>query len=243
MKCKNCGGNYKLLELRCPYCETENVAGRFLIMKRTDAIKRFEAEQKEAKKKYVPYVLSKLVNRVILFSFIGIVVMMILSMNALPWYKKDDTGIYNQTMVELHDEGKYMELYYYLDRKDLYGRASYIYTQSALLANTYDDFITRRSMYLSDDANNWSPDYVAMVMDDAMKIYAHNIGMYKDDYPENHAQYELCNQRILAFWKGTMMCTDDEVAWLADPENSWHSDVLRELCETLKERRIATYGK
>ncbi len=238
MICKNCGANYRTAELRCPYCETENIVGRFWLVRRTETIKKLEKEMKAAKQKYVPYVASKVVNKMIIVVLLALIVLGVIE--NISGHSMLST---KAEMEKLHDAGKYYDLYRYMDIKDNFRSAPEYLRQSALMAREYNEFLTYRMSYLSDDANKWSPDYVAMVMDDAMHIYTHVIGMYDKEHPENAAQYELYNSRILAFWKGTMMCDDSEVAWLADPESQWEAAELRSLCEKLKARRIAAYGK
>ena len=37
MKCKNCGAQYKTRELKCPYCNTENIIGKIWQSERSQA--------------------------------------------------------------------------------------------------------------------------------------------------------------------------------------------------------------
>ena len=75
-------------------------------------------------------------------------------------------------------------------------------------------------------------------------IIYHYSGYFRvwDEYEENKEQYEMYRPHILAFWKGTMGCTDEEVEWLSDAENWWHSDELTKMCKELKERKIKDAG-
>ncbi len=238
MRCKSCGANYRTAELRCPYCETENLVGKFWLVRRTETIKNLERKMKAAKQRYVPYVASKILSKMIFFVIVALIVLAVID------YKSGDTLLpSNAKMEKLHDAGKYYDLYRYMDKKDNFSEAPEYMSQSALMAMMYNNFLTYRASYLSDDANNWSSDYVSMVMSESMHIYTHEIGTYNKNHPENAKQYELYNGRILAFWKGTMMCNDSEVAWLSDPESQWESAELKELCDKLKARRIAAYGK
>ncbi len=238
MRCKNCGANYRTAELRCPYCETENLVGKFWLVRRTETIKNLERDMKAAKQRYVPYVASKLLSKMIFIVLVAIIVL------AFVDSKSGESLLSSKDyMKRLHDAGKYYDLYRYMDKKDNFTSAPEYLTQSSLMAMEYNNFLTYRMSYLPDDANNWEADYVSMVMSKAMHIYTHEIGTYNKEHPENAKQYELYNTRILAFWKGTMMCDDSEVAWLADPESQWHSAELKQLCDKIKARRIAAYGK
>ena len=239
MECKNCGGSYRLRELRCPYCGAENFAGRMLLMKRTETIRQIEEEKKAARKAYIPYVLSKLVNRLILLFVVGIVVVVLLLLNFVPGVKRDRNGkLLEPAAVKLYEAGDYMGLHEYMSQKDLYQQMPEYFAQAALLAYDYNEFITHRMNYLSSDPADWDTRYVALVRSNAMDIYVHRVGVYSGEFPENKEQYETYRRYILAFWKGTMLCTDEEVAWLCDEESWWHSAQLNELCEKLKERRI-----
>ena len=240
MECKYCGGSYRLRELRCPYCGAENLAGRMLLMRRTEAIRQMEAEQKAAKKRYVPYVASKLVSRLILLFLLSIIILILIYTNHVPWIRRDANGkIFEPGAVKLYEAGDFYGLHEYMSAKDLYQEMPEYFSQSALLAYDYNEFITHRLNYLADDASQWDPTYVALVMRGAMDIYVHRVGVYSDKFPENEAQYDMYRKYILAFWKGTMLCTDEEVEWLADEESWGHSAELNDLCVKLKERRIA----
>ena len=244
MKCKNCGGGYRLIELRCPYCGTENLAGQMLLMKRTETIRQIEAEKRAAKKAFIPYVLSKLVNRLILLFLIGTIVVILLLLNLVPGVKRDKNGkILEPAAVKLFEAGDYYGLHEYMMQKDLYEQMPEYFAQSALLAYDYNQFITHRLNYLSGSPEDWDIRSIAYVMSSAMDIYVHRVGVYSDEFPENKEQYEMYRRYILAFWKGTMRCTDEEVEWLCDKESWWHSDQLNELCEKLKERVAGADGR
>ena len=239
MECKNCGGSYRLRELRCPYCGAENFAGRMLLMKRTETIRQTEAEKKAARKAYVPYVLSKLVNRLILLTAAAVIVIILLLLNIVPGVRRDKDGkVLEPAAVKLFEAGDYRGLHEYMSQKDLYTQMPEYFAQAALLAYDYNEFITHRMNYLSSDPADWDTHYAALVMSNAMDIYTHRVGVYSAEFPENKEQYETYRRYILAFWKGTMLCTDEEVEWLCDEESRWHSARLNELCEKLKERRI-----
>ncbi|MBR3306871.1 MAG: hypothetical protein IKI75_06430 [Lachnospiraceae bacterium] len=241
MECKNCGASYRLKALRCPYCETENLLGRMLVLKRTETIKRYEEEQKLAKKKYVPYVASKMVNTLILVFALLVLAALFYSTGAL-MPRDEDGKLIDKHAEKLFDAGKYDELYDYLDGRDLFGRVTYRMAQAALMAHHYEEFLTYRIKYIRDGAVDEDAAYTALTMHEAMSIYQHHIGMYTEYYEENEPEYEEYNRRIMAFWRGTMMCDDDDIAFLSDPDNWWHSGELQELCEKLNERRRGNDG-
>ncbi|MCR4926508.1 MAG: hypothetical protein K5927_00885 [Lachnospiraceae bacterium] len=242
MECKNCGANYRLRELRCPHCETENLVGRIWLMRRTDTIKKIEEEQRAAKKRFVPYVASKLVNRLILLLIVATAVLIILYTGYTPWAKRVDGKIIDPKAEKLFEEKKYMDLEEYMSRKDLFLKMPEYYAQAALLAYDYNEFITERMKYINKDPDKWEVSYVQMVMSGTLDIYSHRVGTYSAEFEENKEQYEIYRRHIMAFWKGTMGCTDEEVAWLSNPENWWHSKELTEMCEELKNRRIKNAG-
>lgn len=241
MECKNCGASYRLKALRCPYCETENLLGRMLVLKRTETIKRYEEEQKLAKKKYIPYATSKLVNTLILvFALLTAAALVYSTGMLMP--RDEDGRIIDKHAEKLFDAGRYYELYEYLDGRDLFGRVSDRLTQAALMAYDLEEFITHRMEYIKDGAAGEDAGLTALTMHEAMSIYQHHIGMYTEYYEANEPQYEEYNRRIMAFWKGTMMCDDDDIAFLTDEESWWHSRELEELCEKLNERRRGSDG-
>ena len=229
MKCKNCGADYRLRQLRCPYCETENLLGRMWLIKRTDTIKKVEAEQRAAKKKFVPYVVSKTVNRLILFMVVILIAfIMIFEMHMIPGSKKDADGkIITPKMLSLHEDGEYYKLREYLDSIDgggLYTEIPEYMAQSALLAYDYNEFIEYRLNYLGEDRSKWEEDYFKMVIDNNKSN-----DLYNNEYDEY-------NEYIMAFLKGTLSLTDEELNVLMDEDASYSEQ--KELIHKIFERSV-----
>lgn len=241
MKCKNCGADYRLRQLRCPYCETENLLGRMWLIKRTDTIKKVEAEQRAAKKKFVPYVVSKTVNRLILFMVVILIAfIMIFEMHMIPGSKKDADGkIITPKMLSLHEDGEYYKLREYLDSIDgggLYTEIPEYMAQSALLAYDYNEFIEYRLNYLGEDRSKWEEDYFKMVIDKCVDIHNLEVGVYSGYHEENQKQYDEYNEYIMAFLKGTLSLTDEELNVLMDEDASYSEQ--KELIHKIFERSV-----
>ena len=234
MECKNCGASYKLSKLRCPYCESENLIGKMLLLKRSETIKQYEREQKEAKVRYIPYVASKLVNTMLLFSLLMIVILGVLF-----------TGFNgeNSYASKLYNEGRFMELHDYMSSFDMFQDLPKYMSQAALLAYDYNEFLSHRMAYVDDDPNNWDPTYISLAMKEAMDIYILEVGVYSGEFRQNEEMYKEYRERIMAFWRGTMLCDDEDIAFLTEPENFWHQSHMTEMAEKLKERRIEKDGK
>lgn len=65
MQCKNCGSHYRMRDLACPYCGTENSLGRIWMQQRTSAEIAYEKERIEAGKRWSPFIYNRAITRVI----------------------------------------------------------------------------------------------------------------------------------------------------------------------------------
>ena len=66
MKCKNCGAQYKTRELKCPYCNTENLIGKIWQTERSQAEMAYEEEKKKVGKVlFSPFMVDRLLSRAI----------------------------------------------------------------------------------------------------------------------------------------------------------------------------------
>ena len=74
---------------------------------------------------------------------------------------------------------------------------------------------------------------------DSQDVYTLDEGIYSELDSRNEAQYKEWCQEILAYWKGTLGMTDDEVALLA--EDDWSKSAeIDALIGTVREREAWT---
>lgn len=70
MQCSNCGSHYRMRDLACPYCGTENALGRLWQKQRTEAELSYEKARVAAGKKWSPYIYDRVVSRVMVVEFL-----------------------------------------------------------------------------------------------------------------------------------------------------------------------------
>ena len=240
MICKNCGANYKLRELRCPYCGTENGLGRIWLMRRNETIKRFEAEKREAKQRFVPYVVSKLVNRLILlFAICCIVMVGVLIHAAVRKYGGSASADAKKKAMALYEDDEFYELHEYMSDNNLYGKVPDYVTQAAALAYDYNEFLTFRMIYVPENPGDWEEDDIKFILGKTMNLYTHNEGIYDAEFEENQELYEVYRKRLRAFWMGTLRCSEEEVEFLADEDSQYEPEEMKNLCSEILERGAA----
>ena len=70
MQCSNCGSHYRMRDLACPYCGTENALGRLWQKQRTEAELSYEKARVAAGKKWSPYIYDRVISRVMVVEFL-----------------------------------------------------------------------------------------------------------------------------------------------------------------------------
>lgn len=249
MKCKNCGGNYRSTELICPYCGTENLLGRMWAAQKSEAEKEYEQVQMATGKAFSPYVMNRILNRMLVIT-IGIVLLSIVIVIAAAFVRSAKTA-YNQKhhgaemkaqLEQYYADGEFGQMYQYLSENELFGVEDYYaYNQIALLYYNYDRYLTEKMTFLGMTPEKQQEDTFNFEYSirDSQDVYTLDEGIYSELDSRNEAQYKEWCQEILAYWKGTLGMTDDEVALLA--EDDWSKSVeIDALIGTVREREAWT---
>ena len=156
MKCKNCGANFPLKELNCPYCGATNIKG--WVQKRDK--ERAEAEYESASKVTAVILRKRMANCLLNRTFaaevivgillaVGIVVTFYLQdvfINMKHKYKADELQV---RMEELYSQESFSELYDFIQKNHFYNDENRKYTQAARLYFEYNDFEQARMNYYS----------------------------------------------------------------------------------------------
>lgn len=250
MKCKNCNGQYKTRELKCPYCGTENLIGRLWLIERNDIEKQYEDAKEEIKRKTIPYVMDRVINRILivflfLFVFVNIsIILVIASYSAIVSLdlKINEKKYINQMEAYLDDEN-YTDLYVYMEEKNLFKEEYYVYAQAALLHNKYQKFLISKQevlQMLEEQDLEKKDDYeyeIDSILRDANNLFLLKVGIYTDKVSENKELYEICEQDAIAFLIGTLGLTEEEVELVMDEDFSL-SESKDDLVEAIIERKV-----
>lgn len=249
MKCKNCGANYKTRELKCPYCGTENIIGRIWLIERTEARQEYEDARESVKRGSRRYVLDKILNRILLVSVGLFFLCMILSLAVSGGYdmyrriyRSAHTKEMEQAMEEYYLAEEYRKLYDYMSKYDLFEPEHYTYAQAALMGFDYDYYKTEALCFFSQsEEEKQEYDYYLRYA----ILYSHDVwhmdsGIYSELDPKNVEMHETYKKDIMAFWKGMLGMTEEEIEFLTEEGEDLFAGDLDELAAAIIERRAWT---
>lgn len=227
MKCKNCSGNYRTRELKCPYCGTPNGLGRLWQVERNEAELEYEKTRKELPWKASPYVMNRALGRIIVIE-VAFVILFFLGVAASFFLEEKLTQLsfsmnrdkVEAQMEEYWSEGDYESLDRLFEKYGLYGNQDYyVYKQAYILSNTRDYFRQRRLDFLGQtEEEKQSNEYqLEMCLRYASDIITVDCGVYSELQPENQTQYDSYCEEIRAFLVGMLGMTDEEIELLQEP--------------------------
>ena len=245
MICKNCGGNYRTRELICPYCGTENLVGKLWMAQRTEAELAYERARKEAKKKTSPYVLNRAIGRLALIMGCLCVVMLIgvwcvsmvleISRNV---HRSSCAGEIQSTKEMLYEQGRFEELYAYMDKYDLFSQDDYAYSQAALMVYDYDSFVNRKLEFAGMDNEEKQEDSYCLesILKRGADVCHLDLGLYDELDPMNEDIYNNYCTEIKTFWQYYLGMTEEEIDTILKDDHPASSE-YEELTATLMKRR------
>lgn len=245
MKCKNCGGDYRTIELICPFCGTENVVGYIWMAQRSEAELEYECARKAAGKKASPYVINRILGRIavvmtgiciLVYASVGIFYLLMYSGNYI--YKTFHHSEVIETMATLYEEQRLPELYLHMEKYNLMGEENYAYTQAALMNFDYEWFVNHKLKFCSMDEEERQQDqyYISYLISWGAGICQRNTGRYQELDPMNQTLYDKYYMEVTDFWRYSLGMTEEEIERAATDESMDSAD-YDELAELLKERR------
>ncbi len=221
MKCKNCGGNYKTIELKCPFCETENLLGKIWMKERSEAEREYEQKRKDMGKSVLsPYLFNRIANRglfVLTCLYVGYfvgVVIVALVMTGIPQLSlainKDKV---EAQMEEYYQAGELDELYEYMYDKEVAFSDYYTYAQATLLHYDYKQYLEHRFFFeeMTEEEKKEDDYHLEYAIKEAIEVYMLDCGNYSELDEENRKLYEQYQQEIMAYWIGTLRLTKEEM--------------------------------
>lgn len=246
MKCKNCGANYKTRELKCPYCGTENMVGRIWLMERDDVSREYEETKEKVRKKSRLYVADKVLNRILLILVLFSCCFFLLAAAAVGLgslygkiYRQVHREELQRTMEEYYQAGEYKELYDYMSKYQMFGQETYQYSQAAFMGFDYDNFKSNSLSFLSQDEEKKQEDHYLLeyTLRCAHRVWHLDMGMFSELDSGNEMILKENKIDVLAFFRGMLGMTEEEISILTDNEDFPDTEVLEELVEGIMERR------
>ncbi|MBR6697220.1 MAG: hypothetical protein IKL73_02985 [Lachnospiraceae bacterium] len=243
MKCKNCGANYKTRELKCPYCNTENLIGKIWMVERGAAELEYEKTRKELGKKLSTYTINRILNRTLLIFALAcflatVMVIGVIFVQAMSMGMKEvrDTRKTIKRFEKLYEEGRYSELTKEVMDSNIGDDEIYTYKQVALMTYDYDEYLNNKYIYYGMSTEEKLEDdfYLEYAIKHSVNVYKMDYNNYKELNAKNQAVYDMYSKEILSFWKYTLKFTDEDIEFMKK-ESYLSSDDLKGLIKKAKE--------
>lgn len=226
MKCKNCGADYPMKNLECPYCQTSNSLGKMWQKEAAKALSEVEIANAQYKEK-VPYIVNSLLRRSVLVLLLGNAVLFValfalllfVFRNAYFYYPMHKNKV-DTMLEEAYTVKDFERIYNIMNDYELFDpddEKMYIYGQSALLYSDYRDFSDKLLTYLAtDDDKKADPDMVCYELDMVIErafdvIRLDDNGCYKELKGNNREQYEDYKKEAEAFLAAYAGATQEEL--------------------------------
>ena len=246
MRCKNCGANYKTRELKCPYCNTENLIGKIWQAERSQAEKDYENEKKNLGKAiFSPYMLNRFANRSLVL-VLGIYAVSIIIITVIlliydvwgPLYFSLHKEEIEKQMEEYYSAGEYEKLDLYMEENYVKLRDYYAYTQATLMVEDYDSYLECRLRFenLSEEEKLKDEYCLEYAVDNSWEVYALDCGSYSRLDERNKELHEYYQKEIMAYWIGCLKLSEEEIAELTNDDYLSY-DTRTKIIESIKERR------
>lgn len=263
MKCRNCGGDYRTRELKCPFCGTGNLLGKIWDVERSEAEERLRvAYAEKGRKKWTLYDTKRLLNRITLILFLISVIFLVAGIFVeYAWdfsansKAKANMEEHLANCREYYDNGEYRKLENYLQVNGLYSMKElkqyteiiyvfYVYDNFKcdyyyMLRNMNDPYYKNYSSNAYDENDYYSDFWAENLLDDVRECIQLQEGNWRvrdSIYPENAKIWQAWSEEALAFAKGTMKLTEKELELLLENDNYLSTDTKKEILSGLRER-------
>jgi len=249
MKCTFCGGEVGADQLRCPYCNQENLIAYQRRQELNEETGKNEAEAKKviASEKYT------IVNKILTRTLIGLAILFVLvSAISLVSFLIAERGFSNpklpkdylETLEGYYEAGEYDKLYLYVQKYDIYDPENPItYDYSQLALQYYTVISYRESFYgvveylrgESDRLSEYNWEYTFKKGYEVMIPY---FGVYDEVSERNAEVFELFKEEVILDWMVWFGVTREDIeTLLADNEYHFYADdKLEAFAEAIEER-------
>lgn len=220
MKCKNCGGNVSVNDLKCPYCGTPNPEG-MAFQKEVHKKKRFNeylreeiTEQMKLPLRHRVLNLSLIILLVITFLLFALcIVVHVIFDIGIPSLNRPRH--YEEQLEQMYEDGLYGELDYAMESWNLDASDYPEYTQMTILNYYYQQFqVNSMNCIQAMDQGLTPDDYdLEYSVKNARKLLKPDIPAYPDIYPENQEQLSIWQEEALIYLIGILDFTEEDLKY------------------------------
>lgn len=245
MRCKNCGANYKTRELKCPYCNTENIVGKLWQSERTQAELDYEKEKgKVGKIIFSPYMYDRLISRamyvLIILHIVSMAAVFLVALGSYAWqelrFRLNKTEIESQ-MDEYYTAGEYEKLDAYMEEYEAISGYK-TYSTATAMNWRYNEYVEYRLKFeqLTEEEKLKDDFYLEYAINYSAQAYNYKCDIYGkyDKNAELKADYQ---NEIMAYWLGELELTENEITMLTSEEKYSYYEESRLIAQNVKDRR------
>lgn len=250
MKCTFCGGEVGADQLRCPYCNQENL----IAYQRKKELDEETAKNAEEAKRVIASNKTDIINKVLTRIMIGLAVLFVIvtivafGINLYiegAIFKPKLPADYIETLDGFYETGEYDKLYMYVKKYEIYdykNPVTYDYSQLALYY--YDVLDYRRCFYEvveylrgeKDKVSSYDWEYTFV---NGYKVLLPDIGVYEEISERNEEAFLILKEEVILDWMVWFGVTREEVeALIADREPYYYADDRLEAFAKVIEERL-----
>ena len=249
MKCTFCGGEVGADQLRCPYCNQENLIAYQRQKEFDEETAKNEAEAEKVIASNKSDIVHKVLTRILLGLCVLFVVVTIVSFMCSMYiegeiFQPKLPSDYKETLDGYYETGDYDKLFLYVQKYDIYdyeNPKTYDYSQFALY---YYDVLEYRSCFYGvveylrgeiEDLSSYDWEYVFSY---GYQVLLPNMGVYEEISDRNAAAFEVFREEVILDWTVWFGVTREEIeALVADGEAYyWADDKLEAFAKVVEER-------
>ena len=187
MKCKNCGAQYRFIQMVCPNCNAENRLGRIWMTQRSQA--ELEYQKTVNARPINPFVINRVLNRLLLITVVLSLVVAFISAGSYFWRSRENMapGILEDEqayMEKLYDRRDFRKLEDYMTEHNLIGTQNYKYSQAIMMSYSYQHYIQDKLCFLemSEEQKQQDSFYLRYAISNSYQVYRCDTGIYINAY-------------------------------------------------------------
>lgn len=241
MKCKNCGANYPMRELQCPYCGTLNARGLRQKQQREKAYSDFEKASTEEVGKIRTRMFNRVLNVALVVEIAAFV--LVFAGAALYFYSQEafldakkhfQMDEMNAHMEELYTQNRLDELTQYMRENDLNNQENYEYTQAILIGQKIIGFKEARMCYFGNEKPLKEYDADRLVRAIQELLY-YDSPAYPELTERNQDLWDTYSRDAETFARAVLGFNDEQLQTLN--QNYVPQDEMKPLIEQVMQRR------
>lgn len=250
MKCTFCGGEVGADQLRCPYCNRENL----IAYQRKRELEEETAKNEKEARRVISSSKSDIINEVLTRIMIGlaalfVIVTLVSFVMSLyiedAVFKPELPEDYIETLDGFYETGEYDKLYMYVKKYDIYDYANPVTYDYSQLALYYHDVLNYRNCFYGvveylrgekDKIRHYDWEYIFAK---GYQVMLPDIGVYEEISERNEEVFLLFKEEVILDWMVWFGVTREEVeALIEDGEPYYYADDKLEAFAKVIEERL-----